>query len=72
MPFAQWKSLPPKAFSLWDTIPDAERIPGYLHELGSEEIADVSPATTPTDEVSVEDIPPDPDEFEATHHDAAS
>jgi hypothetical protein len=64
MPFAQWKSLPPEMHSLWDTIPDAERISGYLHKLGSEAIADVSPAT-PTDEVPVEDILPDPDESSA-------
>jgi hypothetical protein len=44
--------------AIWDTISGTDRIAGYLHELGSEGIEDVSPET-PTDEFPVEDIPPD-------------
>jgi hypothetical protein len=56
-------SLPTEMQSLWDTIPDVEDMlpPDYLqHELGFAE----APPETQTDEVPVEDIPPDPAELE--------
>jgi len=53
LPFNRWKSLPLTTQAFWDTIPDAECI------------TDVS-TETPTDEVPVEDIPPDPGESGTT------
>jgi hypothetical protein len=68
MPFAQWKSLPPEMPSLWDTAFQTPSVfPDTSTNWGVKRLQMwVSPAT-PTDEVSVEDIPPDPADESGTN-----